>query len=80
MARHPHALLSRRRRRGEVVRRHRDKIDMVSIAGVMCRCISNDKDGYVFQAIAEPTLHFALTPEEYDDQINAQIVRPARKD
>ncbi|EHR03029.1 hypothetical protein [Bradyrhizobium sp. WSM471] len=55
---------------------HVDKDAHVSIAGVLCRYIRSDKDGYIFQSIAAPTLHFALTLKEHE----ALAARLAKKD
>ncbi|EHR03028.1 hypothetical protein [Bradyrhizobium sp. WSM471] len=72
MARRAHAFLPKRPRRREAVRWHTDESDKASIAGVVCKCVRNDKDGYVFQSIADPTVHFAFTTEEYDALLNRQ--------
>jgi len=79
MARLPRAMFPRRRRR-EAVRRHTDKIDTICIAGVTCRRVAIDQDGYIFQSITEPSFYLALTHKEHDDQLRAQTVPPAKKD
>ncbi|WLB25260.1 hypothetical protein QIH85_25710 [Bradyrhizobium japonicum] len=77
MARLLRSMFPRRRRR-QPARRLTYKFDTVSIAGVTCRRVAFDKDGYVFQSIAEPALYFAVTHKEYDE-LRVQIV-PAKKD
>lgn len=55
-------------------------MDMVSVAGMTCRRVAINQDGYVFQSITDPTLYFALTQQEFDDQLRAGCVRSAKKD
>ncbi|WLB25261.1 integrase [Bradyrhizobium japonicum] len=72
MARRAHAYLPKRPRHRQAVRWHTDEADKASIAGVVCRCIQNDKDGYIFQSVTDETVHFTFSHDEYEAQLNRQ--------
>lgn len=72
MARRAHDYLPKRPRRRQAVRWHTDQADKASIAGVVCRCIRSDKDGYIFQSVADAKVYHAFTRDEYDALLDRQ--------
>jgi len=72
LARRAHAYLPKIPRRRQAVRWHTDEADKASIAGVVCRCIQNNADGYIFQSLADETVHYAFSHDEYEAQLNRQ--------
>lgn len=81
MARRPRPFMPRRQRRFQAMRWRMNETDKISIADVMCKCVHNDKDGYIFQSIAHPAVLFAFTPEEWAAiELEAVVCRPAEGD